>query len=218
MTMSKSQQRAAEILHDKEKGPEIYLQLVSYSKMLARMHGWRVGVTLPEGNSPESIAHEVVLKVLTGVRIWDESKEPSIINALKGMVKSEIWHLYEKLEESLLESTNTPLPDGKERTDDSFSTTKLHPDELSPEGQVLANERARLEYAAMTLLLREVEGNADLELVALALCDTDSPAEISVRTGLTIQRVYTARRELKRIARKILPARVAREAREEKKL
>jgi hypothetical protein len=159
-----------------------------------------------------------VRKVLTGVRSWDEGKEPSLLNALKGMARSEIGHLYEKRDAALVEPINTPLADGEERTPDSFPSTRLHPDELNPEEHVLAKERENLRRSAMTLVLREVEGNDDLELYVLAMCDAESLAEISARTGLTIQRVYSARRELERIVRKIPLAKVIRDARDEKNL
>jgi hypothetical protein len=152
-----------------------------------------------------------------GDRTWDETREPSLLNALKGMVRSEIGHLYEKLEENLLEPISILLPDGEERTGDSFPSTDLHPEVLNPEQQLLRGERANLEFAAMTLVLREVEGNSDLELVALALCDTDRPSEIATVTGLSIKRVYSASRELGRIVRKITRARVIRAARDEGK-
>jgi hypothetical protein len=217
MTMSRSQQRAGEILQGPG-GEEIYRQLVRYAGLIAGLHGWRAGAMLPESASPRSIAHEVVVKVLTGVRSWDEGKEPSLLNALKGMVRSEIGHLYEKPEGVLVEPINIPSADGEERTPDSFPSTKLHANELNPEESVLATEKEKLMRAAMTLVLRGVEGNNDLERYVLALCDTDNPAEISAKTGLTIQRVYSATRELERIVRKISLARVIREAREEKNL
>lgn len=216
MTMSKSQQRAGEILHGPD-GTEIYRQLVRHAGLVARLHGWKVGATLPEGTSPQDIAHEVAAKVLKGVRSWDEGKEPSLLNALKGMVRSEIGHLYDKLEKGLVEPINVLSADGEERTPDSFPSTKLHPDALNPEECILAAEEENLRRSAMTLVLRAVEGNDDLERYVLALCDTDNLAEISGRTGLTIQGVYSARRELERTVRRIPLAKVIREARQEKK-
>jgi hypothetical protein len=215
--MSNGKERAAAILRGAE-GEEIYLRLVRYAEVLARMHGWRAGKALPGGESPQSVVNNVVVKLLDpdGARTWDEKKETSLLNALKGMVRSEIGHLYEKLEESLVEPIAIPLQDGQERTEDSFPSTDLHPNALNPEEQLLRNERGNLEFAAMTLVLREVEGNGDLESVALALCDTDSPSKIAAMTGLSIGRVYSARRELDRIVRKIPLARVIRAARESK--
>jgi hypothetical protein len=216
--MSNGKERAAAILHGTE-GEEIYLRLVRYAEVLARMHGWRTGKALAGGESPRSVVNNVVLKLLDpdGARTWDETKEASLLNALKGMVRSEIGHLYEKLEEGLVEPINIPLPDGQERTGDSFPSTDLHLNALNPEQQLLRNERENLEFAAMTVVLREVEGNGDLESVALALCDADSPSKIAAMTGLSIQRVYSARRELDRIVRKIPLARVIRAARDESK-
>ena len=180
------------------------------------MRGWRTGATLPGVASPSSLAHNVIVKLLEpdGARTWDEEKEPSLLNALKGMVRSEIGHLYKKLEETLVEPISILLPDGEERTGDSFASATLHPEELDPEQELLRQERENLGLAAMTLLLREVEGNNELESVALAICDADSSAEIAAVTGLPVQRVYSARRELDRIVRKIPRARVMRAARD----
>jgi hypothetical protein len=212
--MSNGKERAAIVLRGPE-GEEIYLRLVLYAERLARMHGWRVGADLPGASSPKSIVNDVVIKVLEGVRIWDESREPSLLNALKGMVRSEIGHLYEKIEETLVEPADAVLPDGKERTSDSFPSTRLHPGELNPEQHLLRTERTKQELAAMTLVLKETEGRPDAESVLLALYETDSSAEIAQMTGLSIERVYSARRELDRIVRKITLARVIRAAREE---
>jgi hypothetical protein len=132
------------------------------------------------------------------------------------MVRSEIGHLYEKIEETLVEPADTVLPDGKERTSDSFPSTRLHPRELNPEQHLLRTERTKQELAAMTLVLKETEGKPDAESVLLALYETNSPAEIARMTGLSIERVYSARRELDRIVQKITLARVIRAAREEK--
>jgi hypothetical protein len=213
--MSSGRERAASILNGPE-GSEIYRQLVRYADLLARMRGWRTGATLPGVASPSSLAHNVIVKLLEpdGTRTWDEEKEPSLLNALKGMVRSEIGHLYKKLEETLVEPISILLPDGEERTGDSFASATLHPEELDPEQELLRQERENLGLAAMTLLLREVEGNNELESVALAICDADSSAEIAAVTGLPVQRVYSARRELDRIVRKIPRARVIRAARD----
>lgn len=133
------------------------------------------------------------------------------------MVRSDIGHLYNRIEESVIEPTDIMLPDGNERTADVFPSTKLHPGELNPEQHILRQERTKLESAALDLVRKEVEGKDDLELVFLALHETDSPSEIAAQTGLPIDRVYSARRELGRIVAKISHARVVRAAREEKK-
>jgi hypothetical protein len=216
--MSSGKERAAEILHGPE-GVQIYLQLVSYVHTLARIRGWRAGSELPGRASPRSVAHEVVVKLLTptGARTWDEGKEPCLLNALKGMARSEIGHLYQKLEASVVEPIGILLPDGEERTADSFPSTTVHPSALNPEEQLLQDERACLAHAAQTLLMRDVEGDPHLELVVLALAETDNPKEISGLTGLPIQRVYSARRQIERIVHRITPARVIRAARDESK-
>ena len=94
----------------------MYLQLVRYAENLARMHGWQVDVLMLRHQSRNLIVNEVLAKLLDqdGGRNWDERKEPSLLNALKGMVRSEIGHLFKKPEVTLLESISKPLMDGNE--------------------------------------------------------------------------------------------------------
>ena len=114
--MPEAKERAAEILRSSE-GDRTYLLLLDYADMLARIHGWRKGKMLPGGASPETVANEVIVKVLDGTRTWDEGKEPSFLNALKGMVRSEIGHLYERAEERIVEPIDLTRRDGEPQTD-----------------------------------------------------------------------------------------------------
>lgn len=77
--MPDGKERAAEILRGSE-GEEIYLQLVRYAEMIARIHGWKTDTALPGDASPRSVVHEVVKKVIDpkGTRNWDERKEPVV--------------------------------------------------------------------------------------------------------------------------------------------
>ncbi len=213
--MPDGKERAAEILRGTE-GDRIYLLLLDYADVLARVHGWREGKMLPGGASPEAVVNEVIVKVLDGTRSWDEGREPSFLNALKGMVRSEIGHLYQKAEERLVEPIALTRPEGEERTADSFAVTDLHPEELDPEQHLLKRERALLESAALKLIMEEIEGKGDLEFVFLALYEAKDLSDIAEKTGLSIERVYSLRRELQRVVDKISLARVVRAAREEK--
>ena len=199
---------AKETLRSPE-GERLFLLLVDFADKLARRYGWRTGMTLPESQSPDAIATDVIVKVLTGQRVWDPTKESSLLNALKGMVRSELSHLYDSQDVKRLESTEKTLPDGTERTADSFPSSNR-----SPEEQVLLAEQARLDMHALEILLQEVDGKPDLEAVLLALYETDSADEIAQKTGLPKKRVYSLRRELDRAAGRITPARVIRAARE----
>ncbi len=206
--MPDSRERAAEILHGPD-GERDYLLLLDYAQQLARQYGWRAGKSLPQSASPKSVANQVIVKVLTGERTWDETKEPSLLSALKGMVKSDMGHLFSAYETEHVESIDRTLTNGVERTADSFESRELNPEEL-----LLKTEQVRLEMAALELILKEVEGNPELESVFLALYDSGSSEEISRLTGIPVDRVYSLCREVKRIAARISPARVARAVRE----
>src|SRR5437870_402129 len=169
--MPNGRERAADILHGPE-GQEIYFRLVRYADMLARIYGWRTGAVLPGSASPRSIVHDVVVKVLEGTRSWDERKEPALLNALKGMVRSEIGHLYERVEESLVEPINVVLPDGEERTGDFFPSTKLHPGGLNPEQHLLRQERTKLEFAALNQMQEVQEVTRDSWIEGESMQDT----------------------------------------------
>ena len=209
--MAQSKERAAQILRGPD-GELIWLELLDHAHKRARRHGWRSDKTLPQGRSPDGIAKDVIIKVLTGDRTWDEAKEPILLNALKGMVRSDLGHTFGEYETSHVEPITQSLPDGRERTADSFVATDPNPEQV-----LLQSEQARLEMTALDLILEEVEGKPELESVFLALYESCDCQEIARRTNLPIERVYSLRRELDRIASRITPARVAREARERRK-
>jgi len=203
--------RAAEILHSTE-GDRIYLSLLDYSQKIARWHGWRTGLMLPDVASPESVVNEVILKLLQGKRQWDEKKEPLLLVALKGMVRSDLGHLFEKVKVARLEPIEKEAQAGNLRTADDLPSNSL-----DPEAHLLRSEHRRFESSALKLLLEEVEAknNPDLKAVCLCLHRADSPKEIARLTNLPIERVYGLRRELDQLAARITPARVARHARME---
>jgi hypothetical protein len=128
------------------------------------------------------------------------------------MARSDIGHLFDDYEALCVEPIERTFPDGSARTADSFGGN--HP---SPEEVLLHGERVRLEMTALDLIREAVEGKSELESVFLALYESDSSKEIARLTGLPIERVYSLRRELTRIAAKITPARIAREAMERRK-
>ena len=209
--MADAKERAAEILRGSE-GERIWLELMDYALSLARRYGWRSGQTLPQGRSPDSIAKDVIIKVLTGDRIWDEAKEPTLLIALKGMVKSDLGHAFTEYETSHVESITRSLPDGEERTADTFAGGDPDPEQV-----LLQAEQVRLEMTALDLIREQVEDRPELESVFLALHESDDYQEIARLTGLAVERVYSIRRELGRIAARITPARVAREARDRRR-
>jgi hypothetical protein len=209
--MTSCTEHAVEILRGPD-GERIWLVLVDYAHKLARRYGWRTDKTLPQGFSPGDIAKDVIIKVIEGARTWDEAKEPALLNALKGMVRSDIGHLFDDYQASRVEPIERTFPDGSARTADNFGGN--HP---SPEQELLHGERVRLEMTALDLIREAVEGKSEFESVFLALYESDNSKEIARLTGLPIERVYSIRRELTRIAAKITPARVAREAMERRK-
>jgi hypothetical protein len=203
--MATCTERAIEILRGPD-GERIWLALLDYAHKRARRFRWRADKILPQGFSPGEVANDVIIKVVEGGRTWDEAKEPSLLNALKGMVRSDIGHLFNDYEASRIEPIERTFPDGSARTADSFDGH--HP---NPEEELLHGEHIRLEMTALDLIREAVEGKPELELVFLALYESDNSQEIARLTQLPIERVYSLRRELSRAAAKITPARVARE-------
>ena len=209
--MSEGTERAVEILRGPD-GERIWLALVDYAHKLARRYGWRNDKALPQGFSPGELAKDVIIKVIGGDRTWDAAKEPNLLNALKGMVRSDIGHLFDDYEASRVEPIERTLPDGSARTADSFSGINSDPEE-----ELLQKEQVQLEMTALDLIREAVEGKPDLESVFLSLYESGSSGDIARLTGLPIERVYSLSRELDRIAAKITPARVARVAMERRK-
>lgn len=209
--MTACRERAVEILRGPD-GERIWLALLDYAHKLARRYGWRTDKTLPQAFSPSGVAHDVIIKVMEGNRAWDEAKEPNFLIALKGMVRSDIGHLFGDFEAARIEPIERTLPDGSIRKEDAFRGN-----DPTPEEEFLHSEKVQLEATALDLIREAVEGKTELESVFLALYDTDSSKEIARLTGLPVEQVYLLSRELTRIAAKITPARVAREVMERRK-
>lgn len=209
--MKARKERIAEILRGPE-GEGIYLSLLRYAKRLARRYGWRTGQDLPQGQTPQAVVGDVIVKILQGQREWDDDECPSLLVALKGMVRSDVGHLFEAYETLHVESISALLPDGTERSADDFQASSPNPEE-----QFLQSESTQLELVALDLILKEVEGKPDLESVFLALYEAGSRQDIMRLTQHTEERVDALRKELNRIAARITPARVARVARERRK-
>jgi hypothetical protein len=204
--MPEAKNRATEILLGPE-GERIWLSLLDYAAKLARRHGWHTGTALPGASSPDSVAKDVLIKVIEGEREWDPEREPSLLIALKGMVQSDLGHLFSSYEARMIEPTDKQLSDGFERTADHFPGH-----DSDPEANLLQAEFTRLEMTALDLIREAVEirRNQELEAVFLALYEADTPKEVADKTGIPVERVYALNRELDRIAAKISPARVAR--------
>src|SRR5208283_4052972 len=109
--MPKPNVPAAEVLRGAD-GELIYLALLSYADRLARIYGWTSGKVLPAAASPQSVVHDIVVKVLQGTRTWDPEREPDLLVAMKGMVRSDIGHLFGRAETVRTEPINKTRPDG----------------------------------------------------------------------------------------------------------
>ena len=198
--MQDATKRAAEILHGSG-GRRIYLFLLDYARKVARRYGWRTEKSLPLGTSPDSVVNSVIVKVLEGDRNWDGASETSLVYSFQGMIRSDIGHLFGKLETRSVVPIAIPLHgdpesgESRERTPDDFPSCS--PD---PEAKLIDKERRTLEETAYELILKSVEDDDELSTVALSLHDTDSPAEISSKTSIPIKRVYQLLRTLYRKA------------------
>jgi len=69
---------------------KILTKLYAYTYARRKYHG------LPDSITPEEIVNEVVSKVLSGERNWDDIKYPDILVYLKMIIKSAISHEWEK--------------------------------------------------------------------------------------------------------------------------
>jgi hypothetical protein len=210
--MTKPNVPAAGVLRGAD-GQLIYLVLLSYADRLARIHGWTSGKVLPAAASPQSVVHDIVVKVLQGTRTWDPEREPDLLIAMKGMVRSDIGHLFDRVETNRTEPIKKTKADGTERSEEDIAGI-----EKTPEDLYLDAERTNLAFTAMDLILKEIADHEELQLVFLALNETGKPSEISKLTGIPIERVYTLKRDLDRIAERITPQRVARVARQKRQL
>ncbi len=157
-------------------------RLLSAAGTLAVRYGWTITSMLPRGESLEDIVVETISD------IWDEPErlkpEVDLFVQLCGIIRHKLWNLSQSPDEDV------------KRVDDLAG---IAPTAKGGASAVDTKDEFR---RAIDLLLAsaKVRENTELELVVMAMsCGAIDTDELVRETGLTTDRIYQLRRELRAI-------------------
>ncbi len=162
------------------------IRLTAYATWKARNRQWRTGRSdaLAGGRTPEDLAAEAVLKVLSGERAWDPRRGP-LQPYLEGVVDSLLSHLADSLDNRIQErwSETHDRADEVESVDDSERVDLL---------------RAALRRAAQPTLLAVVDALSDG-------CEA-RPQALAARLGTSVADINNRLKRLRRLAQQLVAA------------
>jgi len=202
--------KAQETLHNMtdEELDKLILHLGRYALSVSNNYTWRTGdsISLPGGETVESVVSKALEKVLSGDRRWDPQKDPDIKKYLMDVIDSLMSHLAASSDNKLL----TVVPaEGSENAEAWQSGSKkadpeaawLARQSMTPEKELEAKEAAELEEHAIQMLLKEAKNDAALTAVIRAMLDgANQCGEIAEVIGIDVTEVYKAMKRLDRKA------------------
>lgn len=169
----------------------IGLRLLVFARYWAKAHyGWWDGQLLPSSKTPEDVACEVYTAYSRGERTFSAGAPMWV--QLKSAVKSVLWNLHQLKEGKL---TRAEEPEFFEPVEDGNPGPEaaLHSEEFCGRFFQLLYENSR------------VKKNGELRKLIEALeNEAQTVAEFVKETGLTAERIYELRRQLKVVAEGVL--------------
>lgn len=170
---------------------DVGIRLTAYATWKARNLRWRTGLSdaLAGGRTPEDLAAEAILKVLTGERGWDPQRG-ALLPYLEGVVDSLVSHLADSADNRI-----------QERWSDDY--------DRAAEGAPASDPAERIERLRATLQREQQSGLLALVDAVDGGCEA-TPQALAHRLGLSVADVNNRLKRLRRIAQRVvqeLPAR-----------
>ena len=165
---------------------EVGIRLTAYASWKARNLRWRTGRVddLAGGKTPEDLAAEAILKVLTGERAWDPARG-ALLPYLEGVVDSLMSHL-------------AASPDN--RMQEKWSDTH---GETAAESQAIADPEDRI--ARLRAVLLHGQQHALLAVLdAVANHVEPKPQAIAQHLGTTVADINNRLKRLRRCAQQVM--------------
>ncbi len=138
-----------------------------------------------QGKESKDFAHEAVTLLWEGKRIWDDSKEPDIMNFLKSVINSLIYNMVKSKERDVF--TGMDLAEG---INDSLFIDLMMEERLIREDFIEKLEGTMLE-------------DEDMWLVFNSLIEGLKPIDIEDKYGMKIEIIRNTQKRLRRHVKKI---------------
>ncbi|MDX2170059.1 MAG: hypothetical protein SF182_23515 [Deltaproteobacteria bacterium] len=164
------------------------IRLTAYATWKARNRQWRTGRSdaLAGGRTPEDLAAEAVLKVLSGERAWDPARG-ALLPYLEGVVDSLLSHLADSLDNRIQERWSD--------TYDRAADGGAHDDPV----ERIEALRAAVQRSAQPALLAV--------LAALAAGCEAKPQALAAQLATSVADVNNRLKRLRRLAQQIIARR-----------
>lgn len=188
-------------------------ELVRHAERKVNARKWRSGSFLPKGFEPADFVAVAITKTLNGIlaeddgngiRTWNESKNPELVDHLKDAIDSEISNLRRSKEHVATNySSDTSSEDAQNILENSIDeqTTAQHPHSRTPE-----HEHFEMFWDE---LLDELNGDKEALSVLKAYqqlsqkTEVVKPQDAAKMSGLSIEKVQNAVKRIRRAANNI---------------
>ena len=158
---------------------EIMEKLYTHSIARINWFGLKSEIRM-QGKESKDFAHEAVTLLWEEKRIWDDSKEPDIVNFLKSVINSLIYNMVKSKERDVF--TGKDLTEG---INDSLFIDRMM------EERLIGNE-------FLEKLEETMHGDPDMWLVFNSLIEGLKPADIEDKYGIQIEKVRNIQKRLRR--------------------
>jgi hypothetical protein len=178
---------------------ETIKRLLYYTLYQVRARTWRGirGGSMPGGREAEDIVSQAVEDILAGRRAWDPARYPDLFVYLRSIVDSKLSHLGTSAENWRMLAAFPPLENGYPWT--TGGRKQPCDSAASPPEVLIQAEEERLAEALLQGFANSLVEEPLLQGIVRCILDgIDKPAAIASRVGVTIERVYSARRRLQR--------------------
>ena len=166
---------------------QLFPDLVSYASWRAAdLPFTKGGGELPQGHEPKDLVREAVTRVFEGRRVWDPTRDPDLLDYLRGVVSS----LVSNLVTSADHVHRTPEVDGEAVDLDALKAARPSPLALSASAQCEEELRELVEGATAD--------DPGLATVAMGLEDGMRAAEIASEFSMEVGDVYGLTQKLRR--------------------
>ena len=117
-------------------------RMVVYAEYQKMKKHWNTNDNdMPKGQTAKSLVHEAIIKVYTGVRIWDKQKDPDLLHFLcSNVLRSMIWNLSVSHENKLNNPTLVRVGDDESLLEDPVTIVETYADTDNFENEIYAEE------------------------------------------------------------------------------
>ncbi len=182
---------------------QVGVQLVGYAAYLARSYRWGASPadTIALGMAAEDVASLAIRKVWSGERCWVPEQQPELLHFLKGVVRSEMGHLYRR-SAARHEIRHPTGPDGAESEEMLAIRSDGTTQSVDPEAELIRNEERAHDRQRIRDLHDAVRDKPELAMIIDAIgrgCG-ERPRHLATELDVSVPEINNRLKRLRRAA------------------